>query len=138
MEKVNKSKKEQERSEEWNNMVNLERYHVMPEREILQRFNSKNPNSSRYMNTTDHAMMAWKNLEEPINEAEYEEDNDLFEDEEYKYENLKKDEEADDECSETSSSTDYVHLEQERIQRQHSIAWQHKDRAMVHPPKELE
>ena len=33
---------ERNTSEEWNNMVNLERYHVMTESEILQRLNSKN------------------------------------------------------------------------------------------------
>ena len=53
-------------------------------------------------------MKAWENLEEPINENESDEDNNLFEDEEYKNENLKEDKEADDEYSETSSSTDYV------------------------------
>ena len=33
---------EQERNEEWNNMVNLERYHVMSESEIFQRLNREN------------------------------------------------------------------------------------------------
>ena len=32
----NKSDMEQESNEEWNNMVNLERYHVMTESEILE------------------------------------------------------------------------------------------------------
>ena len=50
---------EQERNEEWNNIVNLERYHVLTESEILQRLNSEKLNSLRYINTTDHAMMAW-------------------------------------------------------------------------------
>ena len=59
-------------------------------------------------------MMAWENLEEPINENEIDEDDNLFEDEECRNKNLKEDEEADDEYSETSCSTDYVCLEQER------------------------
>ena len=46
---------EQERNEEWNSMVNLERYHVMTESEILQRLNSENQNSSRNIDTSDHA-----------------------------------------------------------------------------------
>ena len=37
---------ERNTNEEWNNMVNLEIYHVMTESEILQRLNSENPNSS--------------------------------------------------------------------------------------------
>ena len=56
-------------------------------------------------------MMAWENLEEPIYGNESDEDNSLSEDEEYKNENSREDEEADNEYSETSSSTDYVHLE---------------------------
>ena len=56
-------------------------------------------------------MMAWENLEEPINENEIDEDDNLFEDEEYRNKNSKEDEEADDEYSGTSSSTDYFHLE---------------------------
>ena len=44
-------------------LVNLERYHVMSESEILQRLNGENTNSSRC-----YTMMAWGNLEEPINE----------------------------------------------------------------------
>ena len=95
---------EQERNEEWNSMANLERYHVMSESEILQRLNSENPNSSRYINTSDHAMMAWESFKEPINENESDEDDKLFEDEEYNDKNSKEGEEADDAYSETSSS----------------------------------
>ena len=47
-------------------MVNLERYHVMSEKEILEKSNRENP--SRNISTSDHAMTAWENLEEPINE----------------------------------------------------------------------
>ena len=47
-------------------------------------------------------MMAWENLEEPINENETDEDDNLFGDEEYRNKNSKEDEEADDEYSETS------------------------------------
>ena len=47
-------------------------------------------------------MMAWENLEEPINENENDEDNNSFEDEEYEKENLNEDEEPADEHSETS------------------------------------
>ena len=60
-------------------MVKLERYDVMTESEILQRLDSEKLNSLRYINTTDHAMMGWKNLEEPINENESDEENNLFE-----------------------------------------------------------
>ena len=83
---------ERDTNEKWNNMVNLERYHVMTESEILQRLTSENLNSSRYKNTSDHAMMDCKNLEEPINENEIDEDNNLFEDEEYRNKNSKEDE----------------------------------------------
>ena len=55
--------------------------------------------------------MAWENLEEPLNGNESNEDNNSFEDEEYKNQNSKEDEEVDDEYSETSSLKDYVHLE---------------------------
>ena len=75
-------------------------------------------------------MMAQKNLEGPFNENEIDEDDNIFEDEVYRNKNSKEDEEADDEYSETSSSIDHVCLEQERIQRQHSFAWQHKDRTI--------
>ena len=51
---------------------------------------------------------------------------------------MTEEEEADDEFSESSSSTDYDHLEQERIQRQQSFAWQHEDQNTIHQPKELE
>ena len=61
-----------------------------------------------------------------------------IEDEEYRNKNSKDDEEADDEYSETSSSTDYVHLECKRIRRQHSFAWQHEDRTIEQQTKDLE
>ena len=108
------SNMEQERNEEWNNMVNLERYHVMTESDIFQRLKSENLNSLRFLSTNDHVMITWENLEEPINENESDVDNNLFEDEEYKKENSKEDEEDeedDDEYSETSSSADYACLE---------------------------
>ena len=38
----------------------------MSESEILQKLNRDNP--SRNISTSDHAMMAWDYLEEPINE----------------------------------------------------------------------
>ena len=73
-------------------------------------------------------MMAWENLEEPINENENDtEDYNSFEDEENKQRNSIEEEQADDEFSETSSSTDYDCLVQERIRRQHSFAWQYED-----------
>ena len=56
-------------------MANLKRYHVMSENEILQRLNRENLNSSRNISTSDHAMMAWENLEKSINENENDEDN---------------------------------------------------------------
>ena len=59
---------EQEKHDDWENMVNFERYHVMSEKEILERSNRENP--SRNICTSDHATMAWENLEEPINENE--------------------------------------------------------------------
>ena len=49
-------------------MVNLERYHAMSESGILHKLNREN--SSRNSSTNDYAMMAWENLEEPINENE--------------------------------------------------------------------
>ena len=64
----NKNKMEQDKNEDWKNMENLERYHVMSEKEILEKLNRENP--SRNINTSDHVMMAWENLEEPINENE--------------------------------------------------------------------
>ena len=74
---------QQEKNEDWKNMVNLERYHVMSESEILQKLNRENP--SRNISTGDHAMMASENLEEPINENESDtEDYNSLEDEEYK------------------------------------------------------
>ena len=95
-------------------MVNLEGYHVMSESEILQKLHRENP--SRNISTSDHAMMAWENLEEPINENKNDtEDNCSLEEEEYKQRNLEEDKEADDEFSETSSSTDSDHLELDRI-----------------------
>ena len=62
----NKSNMEQEKHDDWKNMVNLERYHVMSEKEILAKLNRENP--SRNACISDHAMMAWEYLEEPINE----------------------------------------------------------------------
>ena len=53
-------------------MVSLERYHVMREEEILEKLNTENP--SRNM-CTNHAMMAWEYLEEPINENESDHEN---------------------------------------------------------------
>ena len=92
-------------------MVNLERYLVMSESEILQRLNRENVKSSRIISMSDHEMMAWENLEEPIKENKNDKDYNPFEDEEYEHKNSKEEEEADDEFSETSSSTDYDHLE---------------------------
>ena len=78
-----KNDMQQEKNEDWKNMVNLERYHVMSESEILQKLNRENP--SRNISTGDHAMMALENLEEPINENESDtEDYNSLEDEEYK------------------------------------------------------
>ena len=54
-------------------MVNLERYHVMSEKEILEKLNRENP--SRNVCTSDHAMMAWENLEKPINENKNDSEN---------------------------------------------------------------
>ena len=34
---------EQEKNEDWQNMVNLERYHMVSESEILQKLNNENP-----------------------------------------------------------------------------------------------
>ena len=101
---------EQENHDDWKNMVNLERYHVMSEKGILGKLNWENP--SRYICTSDHAMMAWKNLEEPINENENDsEDYNSPEAEEKLQKILIEEEEADDKFSESSSSTDYDHLE---------------------------
>ena len=86
-------------NEEWNNISNLERYHVMTESESHQRLNRENPNSSKHK------------TQKPINENEIDEDDNLFKDEEYRNKNSQEDEEADGEYSERSSSTDYVHLE---------------------------
>ena len=65
------------------------------------------------MCTSDHVMMAWEYLEEPINENESDHENCSSPD---NGENLQKsmaeeEEEADDEFLELSSSTDYDHLE---------------------------
>ena len=57
----NQNDMEQEKIEDWDNMVNLERYHVMRESEILQKLNRENP--SRNISTSDDAMMAWENVE---------------------------------------------------------------------------
>ena len=90
--------------------MNLERYHVMSGSEILQKLNIENP--SRNTSTKDHTMMAWENLDEPINEDENDtEDYNLLENEKFEQKNLKEEEDADDEFSETSSSTDYGCLE---------------------------
>ena len=72
---------EQEKNEDWQKMVNLERYHMVSESEILQKLNNENP--SRNININEHAMMAWENLKEPINENDTE-DSDSLEDEKYK------------------------------------------------------
>ena len=98
----NKSDMGQERTtnEELHNMVNLERYHVMTESEIIQILYSENLNSSRQRKTSDHAMMAWENFEEPINTNKIDENDNLFEDEEHRNKNSIEDEEADDEYSE--------------------------------------
>ena len=48
-------------------LVNVERYHVMSEKEIFEKLNRENP--SRNVCTSDHAMMAWEYLEEPINKT---------------------------------------------------------------------
>ena len=80
-------------------------------------------------------MMAWENLEEPRNENESDlesvPDNNP-------QKNVAEKEEADDEFSESSSSTDYGCLECERIQRQPSFAWQHEDKYTTHWTKEQE
>ena len=47
------------KNDDWKTMVNLERYHVMSEKEILEKLNSENP--SRNSSTSDHAMKAWEN-----------------------------------------------------------------------------
>ena len=79
---------EQEKNEDWQKMVNLERYHMV--------LNNENP--SRNININEHAMMAWENLKEPINENDTEDSHSL-EDEKYKKKNSKEEEEADDEFS---------------------------------------
>ena len=76
----NENDMEQERNEDWNDMVHLERYHVMSESEIIQRLNRENQNSLRYISTSDHVMMAWENLEEAINENKNDDNNNSFED----------------------------------------------------------
>ena len=45
----------EQKSEDWKNMVNLERYHVMSESEMLQILNGEN--QSRIISTSDHAMI---------------------------------------------------------------------------------
>ena len=127
----NKNNMEQEKQEDWKDMVNLERYHVMSEEEIVEKLNKENP--SRNMCTSDHAMMAWEYLKEPINENESDHENCSSPDnEENSQKNSAEEEEADDEFSESSSSTDYDHLECERIQRQHYFAWQYEDKNTMH------
>ena len=94
----NKNDREQEKHDDWKNMVNLERYHVMSEKEILEKLNREN--SSRNVCTSDHAMMAWENLEESINENESDsEDYNSPDNEENPQKNLAEEEEADDEFS---------------------------------------
>ena len=94
--------------------MNLERYHVMSEEEILGKLNREN--SSRNTCTNNHAMMALEYLEEPINENESDHENCSSPDnEKNSQKNLAEEEEADDEFSESTSSTDYDLLEQERI-----------------------
>ena len=62
-------------------------------------------------------MMAWEYLEEPINENESDHENCYSpNNEENSQKNLAEEEEANDEFSVSSSSTDYDCLEQERIQ----------------------
>ena len=51
---------------------------------------------------------------------------------------IKIESDTDDEFSAKSSSTDYAHLEPERIRRQQSFAWQYEDRTKVHQPEDLE
>ena len=84
----------------------------MSAKEIIEKLNRENPAKNTYM--TDHAMMAWEYLEEPINENE----SDSASVPNSPQKNLAEEEEANDEFSESSSPTDYDHLEQERIQRQ--------------------
>ena len=64
---------EQEKDDGFKNMVNLERYHVMSERVILEILNWENP--SRNIYTSDHAIMTWETLGEPINENESDSEN---------------------------------------------------------------
>ena len=106
----NKNDMEQEKQEDWRNIINLERYHVMSEEGILEKLNRENP--SRSMCTSDHAMMAWEYLEEPIIENESDHENCSSPDnEEISQKNSAEEEEADGEFSESSSSTDYDPLE---------------------------
>ena len=65
------------------------------------------------------------------------EDYNSLEDEENLQKNLIEEEEADDEFSETSSSTDYEYLEQQRIQRKHSFAWKFEDRTTMNASRTL-
>ena len=87
-------------------MVDIERYHVMSETEILEKLNKENPAINTSM--SDHAMMAWEYLEEPINENESDSESVLNNNSQ---KNLTEEEETNDEFSESSSSTDYDHLE---------------------------
>ena len=63
----NKNDMEQEKMMIGKTLVNVERYHVMSEKEIFEKLNRENP--SRNVCTSDHAMMAWEYLEEPINKT---------------------------------------------------------------------
>ena len=91
------------------------------------------------MSTSEHAMMACENLEEPINENESDsEDRYSTNNEENSQKNSAEGEEADDEFSESSYSTDYDLLEQERIRRQYSFTWQYKDGTTMYQNMELE
>ena len=108
-------------------MVNIERYsyHVVSEKEILEKLKRENPTRNAYLCV--HAMMAWEYMEEPIEENESDSENFNSPNNEENPEKNLEGEEANDEFSASSSSTDYGHLEQETIQRQHSFAWQHED-----------
>ena len=101
---------EQGKHDAWKNMVSLKRYHVMSEKETIEKLTREN--HSRNICTSDHAMMAWENLEEPINENENDsEDYNSPEDGEILQMNLIEEEGTDDEFSEFYSSTDYDCLE---------------------------
>ena len=56
--KKTKNDVEKEKHDDWKNMVNLERYHVMSEKEIPGKLKRDNPTRNAYF--SDHAMMACK------------------------------------------------------------------------------